>query len=236
MVLEQQVYDPQGQLLASAVLSAHQFDPVHQVSLPREVQVQLPPAQMGFTLQVSSYTINQLSGDPAQLWAMPQIAGTNYIDIALRLAGQLRDPGLTYSATRRDWRIFSSAAERGADAIFRDTGAGTDFVVGSAFEVIQSHDFGIPIVETREQALHLVAIADALFGGVSIAGRFRRGRTRQRNGISHFDQITHHDSTSDHGEVGGQTAIAAKRPQHAEVILENLHEDLGTQILPVGRI
>ncbi len=81
-VLEQHVYDPRGQLLASARASNHRYYPVEGVSLPSRVEVQLPPAQLSFQIDVSGYAINQLYGDPAQLWALPQIEGHPLVDIA----------------------------------------------------------------------------------------------------------------------------------------------------------
>ena len=81
-VLEQQVYDATGQLLASAISSQYQFDPVQYVSLPRQIDIQIPPAQLSFTLQVDSYSINQLRADPTQVWAMPQLSDYSYSDLA----------------------------------------------------------------------------------------------------------------------------------------------------------
>lgn len=80
-VLQQHVYDGAGQLLASALSSQYSYNPVHQVSLPHQVDIQLPPAQLAFTLQVDRYAINQLHADPGQLWSIPQVAGHPYVDL-----------------------------------------------------------------------------------------------------------------------------------------------------------
>jgi hypothetical protein len=81
-VLQQQIYDSQRQLIASAIASQHRYDPIAGVSLPRQVDIQLPPAQLSFRIQVSDYLVNQLNGNPQQLWAMPQIEGYPLVDLA----------------------------------------------------------------------------------------------------------------------------------------------------------
>ena len=70
-VLEQHILDHTGRRIASAVASHHQYDATTGVTLPRHVEVQLPTIEMAFTLDVSDYMINRLTGDPATLWAMP---------------------------------------------------------------------------------------------------------------------------------------------------------------------
>ena len=81
-IVEQQVYDERGQLLASALATRSEFDAAHQVSLPLQIDIQLPPAQLSFTLEVDGYLINYIGGDPAQLWSMPQFAGTNAVPLS----------------------------------------------------------------------------------------------------------------------------------------------------------
>jgi hypothetical protein len=81
-VLEQSVYDAQGQLLATAAASDHQYDATFGVSLPRQIDIQLPPAQMAFSIKTSGYLINQLSADGLQLWSMPEKEGYTLIDLA----------------------------------------------------------------------------------------------------------------------------------------------------------
>lgn len=88
-VLEQQVFDMSGQLLASATSTNYTYDPLNQVALPRQVNVQLPTAELAFTLEVDSYLVNQLSSDPAQLWSMPQLKGYPYTDLARLAAATL---------------------------------------------------------------------------------------------------------------------------------------------------
>ncbi len=81
LVLQQQIYDARGQLLASALASKHRYDPINGISLPRKVEIQLPSAQLSFTIQVADYLINQLSGNPQQLWSLPHIDGYPLVDL-----------------------------------------------------------------------------------------------------------------------------------------------------------
>ncbi len=81
-VLEQHLYDSTSQLLASAVATGFQFDPLTGVSLPRFVEIRLPASQLHFTLQTEQHLINQLRGDPTQLWSMPQPPGSPLVNLA----------------------------------------------------------------------------------------------------------------------------------------------------------
>lgn len=75
-VLQQSIYDAGNQLTASAVATGHQYYPETGVVLPSTVEIQLPQEQQTARIDVSQYTINQLQGDPAQLWSMPQTDAT----------------------------------------------------------------------------------------------------------------------------------------------------------------
>ncbi len=81
-ILEHQVYDATGQLLATALATHQEYDPVHQVTLPLRVDIQLPPAQLAFALEVDGFQINRLDGDPLQLWSMPRIPGSQLVPVA----------------------------------------------------------------------------------------------------------------------------------------------------------
>jgi hypothetical protein len=81
-VLSQQVYDSTGTLLATARMSDYRFDSINAVSLPHQVEVELPPAGMSFSFTVEGYTVNALSADPLSLWSMPQLPTTQYVDLA----------------------------------------------------------------------------------------------------------------------------------------------------------
>jgi hypothetical protein len=80
-VLEQHVYGASQQPLASALAGGFQFDPVTGASLPRVVQVRLPATGMNFTLETQQHQINQLLGDPAQLWSVPTISGVPLVNL-----------------------------------------------------------------------------------------------------------------------------------------------------------
>ena len=91
-VLEQSVYDAHGRLLASAAASNHQYDATFGVSLPRQIDIQLPPAQMAFSIKTSGYLINQLSADGLQLWSMPEKEGHMLVDLATLQTSGSRPP------------------------------------------------------------------------------------------------------------------------------------------------
>ena len=80
-VLEQHITDHRGRLLASALASQHHYDPASGVSLPRHVEIRLPPA-MSFTIDVADYVVNQTVGDSGRLFTMPPLAGYDKINLA----------------------------------------------------------------------------------------------------------------------------------------------------------
>lgn len=83
-VLEQRVYDAQSQLIAASRTSNHQYYPTDQVALAQHIEVQVPSAQLQFSIDVDRYLVNNLQGDPASLFALPQQQLGNYplVDIA----------------------------------------------------------------------------------------------------------------------------------------------------------
>lgn len=80
-VLQQHVYDPRGQLLASARASRHRYDPNTGVALPQHVELSAPSADLVLTLSVAGYRINQPVGNPDLLWSLPQMEGYPLLDI-----------------------------------------------------------------------------------------------------------------------------------------------------------
>jgi hypothetical protein len=117
-VVEQHVYDSAGQHLASALAAGFQFDPASGVSLPRLVEIRIPPASMQFTLQTPQHLVNQpLAGDPGQLWTMPQISGVPLVDL-----GQPGRMGANPSGTTmagRPTRYATRPARPAADPAIR---------------------------------------------------------------------------------------------------------------------
>ncbi len=84
-ILEQHVYDSTGQLIASARASEHRFYAATGVTLPHRLELELAPgqpSQMSLKIDVSSYLINRLYGDPSQLWSIPQPRGVPLVNIA----------------------------------------------------------------------------------------------------------------------------------------------------------
>lgn len=81
-VLEQHLYDATGRLLASAISRQHRRDPLYDVVLPRQVDIQWPSAQLSLRLHLDDVQLNYLGGDPAQLWAKPVYPGWPELDLA----------------------------------------------------------------------------------------------------------------------------------------------------------
>ena len=80
-ILEQHLFDNAQRPLASAMASGFEYDPNSGASLPRVVEVHLPTAQLNFTLETERHLINQLQGDPNQLWSLPQINGVPLVNL-----------------------------------------------------------------------------------------------------------------------------------------------------------
>jgi hypothetical protein len=83
-VLEQHLYDEQGQLVASARNSEHEYYHVDGVSLPKRIEVQVPQGQMRFQLDVSEWAINQLPPEGQNQFELPrtQLGSYRFVDLA----------------------------------------------------------------------------------------------------------------------------------------------------------
>lgn len=79
-ILEQHAYDASGKLIASAFASRHQRDPVSEAILPRLVKVHWPAMDLRFEVELDGLRINDLPSEH-QLWAMPQYAGWQTVDL-----------------------------------------------------------------------------------------------------------------------------------------------------------
>jgi hypothetical protein len=87
-VVEQHVYDHAGTtLLASAVAESHRFDETLHVSLPGRVSIRLPGSGLAFKVDMGAVQINQLAGDPQQLWALPTFEGYPQYDLGGAVPG-----------------------------------------------------------------------------------------------------------------------------------------------------
>jgi len=71
-VLQQDLFDERGSMIASTQASDYKWYPEEMVSLPSTVEVKLPTSNLAFQISVPRYQINRLDADPALLWSMPQ--------------------------------------------------------------------------------------------------------------------------------------------------------------------
>jgi hypothetical protein len=81
-ILEQQVLNAQGQLVASSVASGHRQDPLSGLVMPTVVEVSCPSAKLSMRIDLGNVEINHWSVDPANLWAMPSYPNATPIDLA----------------------------------------------------------------------------------------------------------------------------------------------------------
>lgn len=86
-VLEQHLFTPEGRRLASSITSRHRYDPVSAVSLPAEVEIQMPGTDLNLRIDVGNVQINSPLGDPAQLWAKPSYDGYSEMNVGGPSAG-----------------------------------------------------------------------------------------------------------------------------------------------------
>jgi hypothetical protein len=87
-VMAQHIYDAKGTLLATAVARSHQYYPTLGISLPQEIDLALPQAQMALTIDVGTVQLNQPTINPA-LWQMPTLTGYPTIDLGTAPVGSI---------------------------------------------------------------------------------------------------------------------------------------------------
>ena len=104
LVREQHIYDGKGTLLASAVARSHQYYPTVGASLPQEIDIRLPLAQMALTIDVGTVQLNQAAANPA-LWQLPVIGGYRQIDLGTAPVGTVSAIGAPGS---NDWTTGAS--------------------------------------------------------------------------------------------------------------------------------
>ena len=80
-VLQQHLFDSLQRPIASAIASGFQYDETSGASLPRNVEINLPPVELSFNLSTDRHIINSLTGDPEQLWAVPQMVNVPLVDL-----------------------------------------------------------------------------------------------------------------------------------------------------------
>ena len=210
-LLEQHLYGPDGRVLASSQASQHRFYPEVGVSLPHHVELRMSSPQasqpLSFQLDVSSYLANQLQADPAQLWAMPRLAGYPLVDLADPLPGGLaevraggcaatgaknrahrRAASLSAAVSRlhdgpldrrrvgaRSTHLRSRSTEHWADGVFRHAYRRADLVVAPTLQMIQPDDRRLGALQTIQEPLDLLAVADPRFRRRGSPGFDRRG-------------------------------------------------------------
>ena len=79
-ILEQHVYAANGTLLASSIAKSHRYYPEAGVSLPQEISIQMPAAQLSLNIDMGTVAINALASAP-QLWTMPTPDGVPLMDL-----------------------------------------------------------------------------------------------------------------------------------------------------------
>ncbi len=82
VVLEEHVYDPQGNRLATALLSRHQRDGTTGITLPRHVELHLPTMHLEMAIELKDEQINRLLPSQTDLWIKPNYSGYTEIDLA----------------------------------------------------------------------------------------------------------------------------------------------------------
>jgi hypothetical protein len=80
-VLEQHLYDARRQPIAHATASGHTREPLSGVTLPRSVKIEWPATQFQMTIELRNVSVNQLVGDPAQLFLLPTYPGYKAVDL-----------------------------------------------------------------------------------------------------------------------------------------------------------
>jgi hypothetical protein len=87
-VVEQHIYDQGGtKLLASARAESHRHYEAEQVSLPERISIELPATNLKLAINLGQMQINQLQGDRAQLWTLPNIEGNPQYDLGGAVPG-----------------------------------------------------------------------------------------------------------------------------------------------------
>ena len=117
-VLEQHLYGPQGQLLATTKASEYEYYPAVGASLPHEISVEVPDGQLAFSLSLPRHTINQpLIGGP-ETFDLPQdqLATYQFYDIA---APNFIPPGATPAQPASTMSPRTSRADDGYPERYR---------------------------------------------------------------------------------------------------------------------
>ncbi|NOY41917.1 MAG: hypothetical protein GXP26_08785 [Planctomycetes bacterium] len=91
-ILEQHIYNNQGTLVASSRALSHRYYPTMGVSLPQQIELNLPAAQLALTIDVGAVILNQAGSSP-ELWRLPAISGYPQVDLGTALPGTVFGTG-----------------------------------------------------------------------------------------------------------------------------------------------
>ena len=103
-VLEQHIYDATGTLVASTRVKSHRYHESMGVSLPQEIELRIPAAQLSLSINVGDVQLNNLANNPA-LWSLPVLSSYPQIDLGTASPGTVPRVG---SAGSRDWNTLAS--------------------------------------------------------------------------------------------------------------------------------
>jgi hypothetical protein len=81
LVLEQHLYTPQGQRIASALTSEHRMDVLSGAALPRKVVLEWPASKMKITIDITDLQVNTLGPEQANLFLKPEYQGFPNVDL-----------------------------------------------------------------------------------------------------------------------------------------------------------
>lgn len=81
LVLEQHLYTPQGQRIASALTSEHRMDVQSGAALPRKIVLEWPASKMKLTLDLFDLQVNTLGPEQANLFQKPEYQGFPNVDL-----------------------------------------------------------------------------------------------------------------------------------------------------------
>lgn len=81
LVLEQHLYTPTGQRIASAITSEHRMDVTSGAALPRKIVLEWPASKMKLTLDLYDLQVNTLGPEQANLFQRPEYAGFPNVDL-----------------------------------------------------------------------------------------------------------------------------------------------------------
>jgi hypothetical protein len=79
--MEQQIFDARGTLRARSVAEGYRPDPRTGLFVPTAVRVECPEVGFSMRVDLGAVQVNQLQGNPAELWSMPSYPGFPLVDL-----------------------------------------------------------------------------------------------------------------------------------------------------------